>query len=131
MSDLDKKLEEAVRSTVWISKIDDQVRDKVHPDWFNANGQYFTFGIDTAAVKQAFIDDGWSDKPWTAVTKDGYSQIDEQHDVIKQLMTGQEWYDRFEKEYTTPYVVIGKDGVEGEIRVNPLEAAKKAAGIEE
>ena len=95
---LEEKLDEAIRSSIWVNQIDPIVKDKVHPDWFNANGQYFTFGIDHEAIKQAFIDEGWKD--WSDFKK--YEDIARQSGLTVQgdeiEMTGQEWYERFEKE---------------------------------
>ena len=81
-----------------------------------------------AAIKQAFTEAGH--KKFT-------NRLDlETHNLThtdKPLMTGQEWYDRFEKEMYFLIAMVWDDHKEHhEIldREQILEAAKKAAGLE-
>lgn len=92
-------------------------------------------------IKQAFIDAGWIDmrklqKNWSEAEEllQGARPDDE-----AELMTGQEWYDRFEKEHKRLLKEkleqrLAKEGrsVIGDFVMKDLadQAAKKAAGIE-
>lgn len=82
MSDvLDEKLDKAIMETIWISQIDKKVKQRVHPYWFDVNGQTYTFGIDTARIRQ--------------IVKDACRLGNNYEDMAGKLMTGQEWLDRF------------------------------------
>lgn len=72
MSDLDKKLEEILELAQ--SYIDDE----------NVQGRARDVAI--SALKQAFIDEGWVRAAESKAFRDRYM-----------VMTGQEWYDRFNK----------------------------------
>lgn len=52
----EEKLNEAVMETIWIRAIEKSEQKKVHPKWFIANGQMFTFGIDVDRIKQLMKD---------------------------------------------------------------------------
>jgi hypothetical protein len=108
MSDLERKLDQAIMETIWINKIDDQVRQRVHPFWFNANGQTFTFGIDVDRVKQAFIDAGWSKQH--ATNPEAFAELTQsmnQH--LPTLLTGQEWLDKTLRAVAAHVTDNGKD----------------------
>ena len=77
-----------------------------------------------AQIKQAFIDEGWADTN-NLTTLANWAAKD------RGLMTGQEFYDRFEKEYEHQ-VKENDSRTGGELshqRHYIIEAAKKAAGI--
>lgn len=126
--------------------------------WFRPNGgELWFFEFDKEAVKQAFIENGWVDSVETAkyiaensvnihtyrnafIGPDSINSVglDVQPPDIKyhvpgevfgaELMTGQEWYDRFEKELNKFEGNYHK--WVGSLPSEVLEAAKKAAGIE-
>lgn len=110
MEDLDKKLDEI------LGKFGIQVLgDNSNPDT-------------KQEIKQAFIDAGWSDNPF---------YYDSQSESLKKKLTGQEWYDRFEKELQLP--ITSTDFAFGDdrdsrywlYRDDVIKIAKKAAGIEQ
>lgn len=128
MDELDKSLLAAIYNGLSLNKLEKVPEGNIN--WFkaSANGDVYEFVIDPKPIKKAFIDAGWhppisfyqiiaiskrivaGDEPDLAlIVPDGY-------------MTGQEWYDRFEKEYT------GSAWGAEVLRV--LTMAKKAAGIE-
>jgi len=90
-------------------------------------GTQFETHVDVEAIKQAFIDAGWA-----PFTPDGKVKVQEL--VNKRgLMTGQEWYRKFEKEIDKKNL-LGLDpsgALLQQARDGALRAAKKAAGIEQ
>lgn len=117
MSELDKKLEEILdkSSDYWIC---DEYHIHSGKD-ANSDPDDGHMTYDDAKVirdiKQAFIDAGWSDNPF---------YFDSKSESLKKKLTGQEWYDRFEREMKSVGfypVMLG----------TPFKAAKKAAGIEQ
>lgn len=75
-----------------------------------------------AEIKQAFAEAGYLESPITPDTKSIYAPtITNEH---RTFMTGQEWYNRFEKEYDA----IDPDW-EVPIPSETLAAAKRAAGL--
>lgn len=92
-----------------------------------------------ASIKQAFTNEGWVElrlaevRPWKETVKNlnelTGSDVSLTEAYKQNLMTGQEWYDRFEREigewglgaYSVEYRRVKLDSV--------LEAAKKAAGL--
>lgn len=127
MSDLDKKLQDILNTTYSFGN-----EDKDLEFYGTSNDD------EIEAIKQAFIDEGWipykpfeytpeGKKPaWWSKTPELMTG-DEHKARTAGLMTGQEWYDRFEKE-------VGQYEAGGWIDDtldNVLLAAKKAAGIEE
>lgn len=100
MSDLDKKLEKIIASG--------QPTARAQEDLINE-------------IKETFIDDGWARKEWLSVgTVNG-----EQYRHLE-AMTGQEFYARFEKEFSG----WPKDSVVTVETNSVLDAVKRAAGIE-
>lgn len=77
-------------------------------------------------IKQAFAEAGYVNDVYRKTINDAFL------DGVKSeagLMTGQEWYDRFEKEYTgllSPGQMHADDLTEEDV----LKAAKRAAGLE-
>lgn len=118
MSDLDKKLEKIVTLSIAVYADNDNfipVKDICDDA--------------TKKIRQAFIDSRW---------KLVQERIDiANNHIIDQtyreygLMTGKEWYDKFEKELGT-YIEYGpvKDGNSFRAISKAHEAAKKAAGLE-
>lgn len=120
-SDLDEKLNTAIMETIWISPIDKSEQRRVHPKWFMANGQMFTFGIDTQRVVQVMKN--------AARLGNNFGDFIDENGKTHNVMTGQEWYDRFAKtldDIELRLVIHNKTTTKEEI----LAAAKKAAGIE-
>jgi hypothetical protein len=73
------------------------------------------------AIKQAFMDNGWEQKVGELR---GVRVV-----VDPNLMTGQEWYDRFIKEFNSN--LAGNTYFnEADLRAGLSDVAKKAAGIE-
>lgn len=136
MSDLDKKLERCI--TKAIANYGD-------PESFTPVKELCN--DTTEEIKQAFIDEGWNrpfddsgiinfgtaenpilihkDSPIFSQENGGWVGIPEENDGTV-LMTGQEWYDKFEKELPADHLLPQYVN----IREQVLEAAKKAAGIE-
>lgn len=127
MSDLDKKLREAIKTM--------RLRDLLSL-------------VDQAEIecieqiKRAFIDAGWVDNPELTIlnyrydfrTKQFYHIQTKEHGV---LMTGLEWYDRFESTFEASHystlIDCRTDREKDVMKSTALlffEAAKKAAGIE-
>jgi hypothetical protein len=125
MSDFDQQLKEAVKTA-----LARHTNPKaLLPDVLDAA---------LADIKQAFRDDGWLRT--VDVSMPAYTNYDK-----PKVMTGQEWYDRFEKELWVPpkqeYKLGANDDGESHDRfyrnggsnfmyTRAIEAAKKAAGID-
>lgn len=117
MSDLDKRLEEIVQRCDYSNNMVDPISDPIE------------------AIKNAFIDEGWQ-KPnafdqvaFTTIYKDGKTTI-----VPSQpdLMTGQEWYDRFQEKLYKEFPNIDKPGYTSHLfRDQAIAAARRASGIKE
>lgn len=74
-------------------------------------------------IIQAFKDDGWIQLE--SPTETQRREWEEAHKVMKgDLMTGQEWYDRFEKELKK---LVGDERM---WTLDAIDAAKRASGIE-
>jgi hypothetical protein len=116
MSELDQGLNKAVMETIWINKIDPIVKERVHPYWFEANGQTFTFGVDTKRII------GIMQKA---------SQLGNNIDIVDKVMTGPEWYAAFEKELDMLMESWNPNGAGFLDRKLVGEAARRASGIEE
>lgn len=126
---LKDSLNKIIQSTIWISRIDDRVREKVEPDWFMANGSTFTFGVDYEAIKQAFMNEGWI--PKTDVEKykktisaqsdmiaamrvmpyKVYVQLDKRDKLMRNLMTFDEWSKEAEQYGWTKPAYINPDTI--------------------
>lgn len=80
-------------------------------------------------IHQAFIDEGWANIHWK---QEGKTVTFSLPTSRLSYMTGQEWYDKFEKEYQPWKSFISKGYNDGyaDARIRALETAKKAAGIE-
>jgi hypothetical protein len=154
MSDLDKKLDQAITSSfsIWKAAPHESTEDSPNRvQWFRPNGgELWFFGFNKGAVKQAFIDAGWSDggdlAPYYIEMVKAYikaggaadcvlmSRNDwEVNSKLSGLMTGQEWHEKFEAELKGK--VFPHYCSEDQANVlNVLSvcqgAAKKAAGIE-
>lgn len=82
-------------------------------------------------IKQAFIDDGWI-RPADYIPENAelrsmhYEFVENNNDRIIPIMTGQEWYDRFEKEISAFTAKHDQP-----MKQEALDAAKLAAGIKE
>lgn len=110
MDDLSKKLDQAIMETIWINRIDQRVKERVHPYWFDANGDTFTFGVDVELIKQILKD--------ACRSGNNYPVEDQGH-----LLTGREWYERF-------WAVMRAMGY-SKLTEATEKAAKKASGIEQ
>lgn len=112
------------------SSLDDKLREILEGYMHYLTGRQQENGLDwdgdypttIGRIKQAFADEGYVNKIDNPnmigmyVDKDGY---------IYKAMTGQEWYDRFEKEMDNqPYKIDPMFSV-------AFEVAKKAAGIKD
>jgi hypothetical protein len=75
-------------------------------------------------IKQAFADEGYAYHPWTMLKDGKYYNVDERHEIVARLMTGQEWYKRFQKE--TKRMFSGKGYASAH---NIMGAAKRVAGL--
>jgi spore germination protein YaaH len=122
MSDLDEKLLNGIYAGVSINKIRDIPKNSTN--WFKAtgDGDVYELVIDSETIKQAFIDEGWVNTK--SVGFQGFT--------VENIMTGQEWYDRFDQNLKGKIFAFDENGSEKIIAaVNAChEAAKKAAGIE-
>lgn len=121
MSDLDDQLAELIFGLIYhLDKLDPQVELMAVYDVRTLKETVFP------SIKQAFKDAGWS--PHLSAYHDAFI------DGIKKeagLMTGQEWYERFEKEMANRIEV--PHGTIGVVRATVeacLSAAKRASGIE-
>jgi hypothetical protein len=155
MSKLDEKLEETIK------RIDDalSIEEGVSLDYYLTKHDFSSRQF-TQAIKQAFIDAGWftpADEEFVQLVIDhraqhkaaqpGYPLLKMESikpgvKVSEPVMTGQEWYERFEKgaDRCTHYVrslfrhghpsATEADDREMFIKQDILEAAKKASGIE-
>lgn len=106
-------------------ELDDKLKElKIQLDY--EDGRHLSDG-DIAQIKQAFYEDGWID---VRGIRWNYKAL---HDIdIKpngEVMTGQEWYDRFGKELQKHQ---DYKHVEDTFYMDTIvkEAARKAAGIE-
>lgn len=95
--------------------MDERLREIIESLEFEGH-TYKTAPKAIAQIKQAFAEEGWCAPIHFIDRGDGIKVSAEQ------VMTGQEWYDRFEKE-------IRKNG-KADFNKELLEAAKKAAGLE-
>lgn len=132
MSDLDKKLEEALQP--WIDEIQSEYGTGINDD---KKPQFIAFANAKLQIKQAFIDAGWREEhyvgPDSLLPLVEYSR--EQLEAIskewsKPRMTGQEWYDRFERNLKYDTKSYSRQCEDCGAPHNWEEAAKKAAGIE-
>lgn len=114
---LDAKLTEAIMETIWITKIDDRVRKYVHPKWFNANGQTFTFGVDIERIKQILKD--------TSRSGNNYGNFN------GHLQTGQEWLNKFKEELQKDGIHLQDIGSTTWDSGDTMRAARRASGISE
>lgn len=109
--------------------LDDKLREILQSylrDWVENDGRpkHLVNDIEDELpkIKQAFVDEN-------VYTLKKMEQV---FNVLPLSMTGQEWYDRFEKELFKPFEKVGYKTLE---EVNPdetewiLRAAKKAAGL--
>ena len=101
----------------------------------------------TYEIIQAFKDDGWVKIPQVEVTTNWERGKPDEHTVNgKRMMTGQEWYERFERELYIPkkqeYKVgtftdaetkarFYRDGGTNFMYEMAIEAARRASGIED
>lgn len=156
MSDLDKKLLDAIYQGVSLNKLKAVPKDSTN--WFKAtsNGDVYEFVIDPEPIKQAFKDVGYFRPPddyldvrpvgdgenpvYKYIEGKGSSfvisgDINKVVECIKddfKLMTGREWYDRYDHNLRGKIFAFDENGSERIIAaVNACDAAaKKAAGIE-
>lgn len=136
MSDLGKKLDGLLE---WRSTCQDEMKatlpgiadplyaEKVMADIRDKHKKQTIEG-----VKQVFVDAGWmplnaKEGDYIQVNRKEY-QLDGGNITEIERMTGQEFYDRFEKEMSRLHA-DGSEGVRKEWNYT-LQAAKKAAGIE-
>lgn len=112
MSDLDKKLELILGL---------HRRDTERKYGGRTVGKTLNDNEALARIKQAFISDGWKDSVFIAENR-AFGDKDK--------MTGQEWYNRFEKELAKPvesdHLLCGRVIC----AEHATEAAKRAAGLE-
>jgi hypothetical protein len=108
MADLDKRLERLLES----EDIGLQ----------NEGIQSYDYPKMVSKIKQAFQEAGWVK---LKVPNHAEGDVVELH--AEGLMTGQEWYDRFEKEYLK---AIGYPNVIGKVDHSARIAARRAAGLE-
>lgn len=96
-----------------MASLDDKLRGII------GNG-YDRFDVEKAIaqIKQAFADEGW-------IKPEGADLI---ADVLDDMMTGQEWYDRFMKELPDSIDLVHPDREVFDRRW-AITAAKKAAGL--
>jgi len=84
-----------------------------------------------AQIKKAFIDEGWINT--IAKDKDGNIEgLFVHHVPMEGYMTGQEWYDRFEKELVSTSTLTISPGLQPIVvysAVSVNQAAKRASGI--
>lgn len=102
-----------------MSDLDDRLREiPIDRD----GGRYHLSSAELIWVKQAFADEGYERLGHHTTKKPGQK--------AELIMTGQEWYDRFEKEMDEAKRWTSMNGA---IVMSPnvaIEAAKRAAGIE-
>lgn len=73
-------------------------------------------------IRQAFADEGYEKR---VLGRDFTARVD-----MKEVMTGQEWYDRFGREYPMyPDTNQQSHLLQSKIREEALEAAKRASGV--
>ena len=132
MSDLDKKLEDILQ---WF-------RFDTRSDMTStAVKENKATRASVEQIKQALVDDGWKHDGFTDAVAHIYKKRAEGIEPTwvriagVEFKTGQEWYDRFEKEYMCQPIVLNagfsetpKDWIT-RIDKRIKEAAKKAAGI--
>jgi len=120
--DIDEKLREILRNGAFGHYIKDDEGNLCPLDWSGSSDGYFDTYI--ARIKQAFADEGWSDT--NLYTKDKLARFLKSEN----MMTGQEWYERFVKEYeqTKEFGEVGGPAYSSPSDV--LTAAKKASGIQ-
>lgn len=120
MSDLDKKLDEILDEYHTPS---DDMNPSCRSQWGQNTNKDCDCGLQESKVlvKQAFIDAGWHEP----LTPEYLRKMAKR--AQSEYMTGQEWYDRFEKELPShDQLKSGQNMIEG-----TLEAAKRAAGIDQ
>jgi hypothetical protein len=125
MSDLDKKLEDAFNEVGECFYWEGAGKDE---DWVNDFRKDFR-----EKLKQAFIDTGWISKDQsTKEAQDTANFMINIKDKALNKMTGQEWYDKFEKEQQGTPIPCDNSSADDVIRAVELvkASAKKAAGIE-
>lgn len=80
-------------------------------------------------IKEAFAEEGYVHLPQGYVGK--LEGVEIMHINGKQVMTGQEWYERFEKQYHMSADWIAGDPEMGDdAELDVLNAAKRASGIQ-
>jgi hypothetical protein len=114
MSDLDKKLEEIIARCDYSNNMIEPISN---PVW---------------AIRQLFVDEGWRDASVYSTRVVTTEQLKSEFPDKDKRMTGKEWYEKFmiglqdwrgfvSKEYNDGYA---------NARIQAIEAAKKASGIE-
>ena len=117
-----------------MSDIDERLK-KLQLSPIDNYGEYWTLSDeDVAQIKQAFADEGYVQMPQVEmITRFESGKKPELFMVNgKEVMTGREWYERFEKELGEPqtFAGYGYDSV-GYDEDDVLAAAKRASGVEE
>jgi hypothetical protein len=107
------------------------LHEKLKDLWLDAKGSGINQDDFTAEVEQAFKDAGWF-KQHTSSPEAFVELVGSMDRHLSNLMTGQEWYDRFEKELL---LYFDEDGdypkhLDGYKTAALFNIAKKAAGIE-
>jgi len=125
--DIDNKLREILRNGAFGHYIEDDKGDFCPLDWSGSSDGYFDTYI--ARIKQAFADEGWSDT--NLYTKDKLARFLKSEN----MMTGQEWYNRFKKELQElysddPFFPLPDDSIDELTFGESLDAARKAGGIQ-
>lgn len=126
VNDLDKKLLEAIYRGVSLNKLDKVPENSVN--WFKAtaNGDVYEFVIDAEQIKQAFVEAGWVPEKFQ-LTDDEIERLAKAKVVNKtSLLTGKDWYSKFERELARIPVHIETERVPKSMVIT---AAQKASGI--
>ena len=109
-----------------MSTLDDRLREILRADRANE----LAIAETIAQIKQAFADEGWIKIPQIVEVE---GKLETQHNFVDinnmRYMTGQEWYDRFERELQRVAFV---DEYDVRNAVNQCwDAAMKAAGLDD
>lgn len=126
-SDPDKELLDAIYAGVSLNKLDAVPKDSTN--WFKAteNGEVYEFVIVAEAIKQAFIDAGYSKSPLASIK----AKME-----ISGMMTGREWLSKalhtfYDYQNERDYFRNDEQFRASTVTMAEVEALlKKAAGIE-
>lgn len=126
MSNLDDKLRE-IAEDVFRAGVGTQADDIKHSEkaYLNLQKHYTTEAI--SQIKQAFKDENYIQVPETVINDDGSMDVRYAKKVLQNgvpLMTGQEWYEKFQNEISE----WGLGAYSGDLD-SVIEAAEKASGL--